>query len=203
MTDNHRMAIAIEAAKQLRLHITYLVAGENLTLSDADRQTIADSFEGETTLDTELENAVKSEDDDLILVLGIKQRIEELKGRLDRIEKRIEARRGLIEQAMITAGWPKKETPLGTVSLKPNPPSVEIDDESAVPTQFFKRQDPVLDKATLRAILTARHKAIEEAKKLPSDVARAAKLANIEQEQPPIPGCHLNVGAQSLTIRRK
>jgi hypothetical protein len=197
--DNRQLNIAIEAAKQLRMHISALVTGD----SEDDQQTREDSFEGETTLDVELERAILAEDNDVVLKLGIEVRQAELKGRLDRIEKRIEARRGLIEQAMIVAGWKKKETPLGTVSLKDNPPSVEIVEESSVPTQFFKRADPTLDKAGIRKVLLERHKAIEEAKKIEDDDRRAAALRRAEETNPEIPGCQLNAGTQSLTIRRK
>lgn len=194
---------AIEAAKQLRLHIAFLVAGENAELSDDDKQTLQDTFDGETTLEVELERAVAAEDDDYVLVAGIKQRQTELKDRLARIEKRIESRRGLIEQAMTIAGWEKRETPLGTVSLKANPPSVEIDQENEIPTQFWKRQDPTLDKASLRSILIERHKAMEAAKKIKDAAQRAAVLARAENEHPPIPGCHLVTDQTSLAIRRK
>lgn len=199
---------AIEAAKQLRLHIAFLVAGdkaaaENTELTEDDRRTIQDSFDGETSLEVEIERAVAAEDDDYILVSGIEKRQAELKDRKARIEKRIESRRGLIEQAMTIAGWEKRETPLGTVSLKANPPSVEIDQENEIPTQFWKRQDPTLDKASLRSILIERHKAMEAAKKIKNAEQRAAVLAKAENEHPPIPGCHLETSHTSLTIRRK
>lgn len=152
---------AVEAARRLRLHIAALVVGDGAPLSDDDLLAIQDTFDGETTLEEEIEAAVLAEDDDYLLVVGIKRRQAELKERLDRIERRIEARRGLIEQAMVVAGWPKRETPLGTVSISKTPPRVEIDAEHDIPTQFFKRPDPVLDKASIKSILMERHKAIQ------------------------------------------
>jgi hypothetical protein len=191
---------AIEAAQTLRLEIAKLVRVE---LTEDDVRAIQDSFDGETTLDAELERALEAEDDDKILIDGIKGRVEDLRGRLERINKRVEARRGLIEQAMSIAGWPRHETPLGTISLAKAPAKVEIDEESDIPSQFFKRQDPVLDKAGLGKVLKERHKAVEAANKLTDQAQRDAKLKEIDREFPPIAGVHLKTDGVQLTIRRK
>ncbi len=190
-SDLHK---AIEAAKSLRLDLARLVHG--------DEQLLADTFEGETTLDAEIRSAVLSIEEDEILVTGIKARETELKNRRLRLEKRIEATRGLIEQAMTVAKWPNLEMDIGTVSLGKAAPRLEIDDESAIPSQFWKRGDPTLDKAGLTKVLRERQKAKENILKTTSPEARAAAWAKLDEEMPSIPGVHMETSGVSLTIRR-
>lgn len=191
-TDLHR---SIEAAKSLRLELSRMIAGE-------DEQALADTFDGETTLDAEIRQAVLSIEEDEIFISGCKARETELKARRARLEKRVEATRGLIEQAMTVANWPKLEMDIGTVSIGKAAPRIEIDNESEVPTQFWKRQDPVLDKAGLGKTLRERQKALDAIAKLKTVEERAAALAALETEMPAIPGCHLETAGVSLTIRR-
>jgi hypothetical protein len=191
---------SIEAAKSLRLELARMLSpnGEEMTLDDL--RTLQDSFDGETTLDAEIRNAVLAIEEDEIFVRGIKAREAELKERRGRLERRIEATRGLIEQAMTIAKWPKHEMDIGTVSLGKSAPRVEIDEESQVPSQFFKRADPTLDKAGLGKVLKERQKKMDEIAKLKRDEQEAA-LRVLETEMPAIPGCHLEIGT-TLTIRR-
>ncbi|WP_441235628.1 siphovirus Gp157 family protein [Bradyrhizobium sp. 930_D9_N1_4] len=172
-----------------------MIAGE-------DEQALADTFAGETTLDAEIRAAVLTIEEDEIFINGIKARETELKARRSRLEKRVEATRGLIEQAMTVANWPRLEMDIGTVSVGKAAPRIEIDNESEVPTQFWKRQDPVLDKAGLGKTLRERQKALDAIAKLKTAEERAAALAALETEMPAIPGCHLETAGVSLTIRR-
>jgi hypothetical protein len=190
--DLHR---SIEAAKSLRLDLGRL-------LHDEDEQALNDTFEGETTLDKEIRQAVLSIEEDEIFITGCKARETELKARRFRLEKRIEATRGLIEQAMTVANWPTLELDIGTVSLGKAAPRIEIDEESSIPTQFWKRQDPVLDRAGLGKVLRERQKAIDAIAKLKTVEERAAATKKLEEEMPSIPGCHLETAGVSLTIRR-
>jgi hypothetical protein len=196
-TDLHR---SIEAAKSLRLELSRLLAGENGEVED--QQALADTFDGETTLDAEIRAAVLAIEEDEIFITGCKAREAELKARRARLEKRVEATRGLIEQAMTIANWPKLEMDIGTVSVGKAAPRIEIDSESDIPTQFWKRQDPVLDKAGLGKTLRERQKALDAIAKLKTPQERAAALAALETEMPAIPGCHLETSGVSLTIRR-
>jgi hypothetical protein len=192
MTDDlHR---AIEAAKSLRLDIARLVQG--------DEQALADTFDGETTLDAEIRAAVLLIEEDEIFVTGIKARETELKNRRLRFEKRIEATRGLIEQAMILAQWPNLEMDIGTVSLGKAAPRLEIDDESTIPTQFWKRNDPTLDKAGLTKAMRERQKALEGVARIKKIEDRVLAEAVIDDEMPVIPGVHMETSGVSLTIRR-
>lgn len=193
---------AIEAAKSLRLELARMVSGQDGEMSPDDLQTLQDSFDGETTLDTEIRNAVLAIEEDEIFVRGIKAREAELKDRRGRLEKRIEAARGLIEQAMTIAQWPKHEMDIGTVTLGKAKPRLEIDEESEIPSQFWKRKDPDLDKAGLLKVLNERQKAMDAANSLKDEDARAAARLRVNEEMPSVPGCHLETGGHVLTIRR-
>jgi len=182
----------VEAAKELRLQIAILVAGDlaagaGVELSDDDKRTIQDTFEGETSLDVELESAVQAEDDDKIMIEGIEKRLEDLKARQARIKKRIDARRGLIEQAMAVAGWTKKELALGTLSIGKGSLKVEVDDESIIPTQFWKRAEPTLSKTDLGAALREHQKKVDAALKIKSVETRAEALMELTSALPQDP----------------
>lgn len=191
-TDLHR---SIEAAKSLRLDLARLLHGD-------DEHALNDTFDGETTLDAEIRQAVLSIEEDDIFITGLKARETELKARRSRLEKRIEATRGLIEQAMTVANWATLEMDIGTVSIGKAAPRIEIDQESEIPTQFWKRNDPTLDKAGLGKTLRERQKAVDAVLKLKDVDDRAAALFRLELEMPAIPGCHLETSGVSLTIRR-
>lgn len=200
--DLHR---AIEAAKSLRLELARILmtGGDPDAEVDADTlQTLQDTFDGETTLEGAIREAVLMIDEDEIFIAGIKAREETLKARRQRLEKRIEATRGLIEQAMTVANWDKHEMDIGTVSIGKVAPRVEIDEESEIPVGFWKPQDPTLDKKALGDALKARQKKLDEIAKLKTPEEREAALTALNSETPPIPGCHLEIGGTTLKIRR-
>lgn len=193
--DPRSLQKALEAAKLLRRNVAAL-AGE-------DEQAIQDTFDGETTLDVEIRAAILANDEDQIAVDGIKAREAELRERRRRAENRIEARRGFIEQAMAIAGWEAHKADIATVTLGKAKPRLEVDDESEIPTQFWKRAEPTLDNAGLLSILTERWRALREAETIADPAVKAARLKAIDEIHPPIPGCHLATEGYSLTIRRK
>lgn len=201
MNNSDSLARSIEAAKLLRLELARMIAGQDGEMTEDDLQTLRDSFDGETTLDREIRNAVLAIEEDEIFIRGCKAREVELKERRSRLEKRVETTRGLIEQAMTVAEWSKHEMDIGTVSLSKSQPRVEIDQESEIPSQFWKRSDPTLDKAGLGKVLKERQKKIDEIGKLDREKQSAA-LAKLDVEMPPIPGCHLETCGRTLTIRR-
>ncbi len=199
----HALHRSIDAAIALRQELSKLVVGEaSGDLTPDDLLTLQDTFDGQTTLDAEIRRAVLAIEEDEILIGGIKARETELKNRRLRIEKRIEATRGLIEQAMTIAEWSKHEMDIGTVALAKAAPRLEIEDESQIPSQFWKPADPTLDKAGLKKVLTERHKAFNAAKKIEDGSERAAAFRKVQQEFPSIDGVRLETDGVSLTIRR-
>jgi len=197
-----------EKAKDLMRGIRALVVGEG-EASAEDEEVIADTFEGETTLDDALEAAFKAIDEDQIIVDGIAAREAELGERKARAKKRIELMRALIDQAMISAGVPKIALPIGTASLRENKDELVIDDEAIIPSEYFRQKDPEIDKKPLREAIEKRNAEraaeIEKAQKIANgDEAMLASLvAEINARLPWIPGAHLEPQAKSVTLRRK
>lgn len=83
---------------------------------------------------------------------------------IEREEKRLNARKKMLlanadrlksylEGAMIATGKKKFKTALFGFSVGRNAPSVVVDDEKAIPKEFWKAQDPKLDKVALKEFL--------------------------------------------------
>ena len=205
MSNDQSPARKLEAAKQLRANIAALVAADDNggTLSPEDAQTIQDTFDGATTLDAEVRDVLVRMREDTIIVTGCKAEIENLKARKERCEKRIENLRGFVEQAMAIAEWPKLELDIATVYAGKEAARVVVTEESEIPSQFFKRQDPVLDKAGLNRVALERHKALTAAFSIADESERKARIERIDQEMPAIPGVTVETGGVKLNIRNK
>ncbi len=118
-----------------------------------DADAIGMTVESETNLQEAMHAALKRLAELNGLMNGIVGMIANLKDRGERLEKQRDTIRELLCVAMETAGQKKLETPLGTVSLRSVPPKAEIIDEAAIPSRFWKPQDPKLDrKAVLDAL---------------------------------------------------
>ena len=140
MNDQHRLHNEINAATAIKDSI--------LKLTDDD-DVIRDTLEGETSLHELIGAVLESIDDDQLIVDGCKSRVKDLTERKQRIDKRISAKKTMIEQAMIIAELPSIETPVATASIKKVPPKVIISEEAEIPTDYWKSPDPVLDKKAL------------------------------------------------------
>lgn len=143
---------------------------------DDDAELVADSIEGETGLREAIQQALDDIDDNDVLILGLKAKETQFKERREIIEARNERLRALIEQALVVADEDALRLPAATLSLRKARPSVIVDSEADVPSEFFSPQPPKLDKDALRMAL---------------DAGRA------------VPGVHLSNGGRSLSVRRK
>ncbi|WP_158085673.1 siphovirus Gp157 family protein [Henriciella aquimarina] len=165
------IARQIEAAKALKAALG----------ADAeDAELLHDMIEGETDLFEMIDGVVDAIGQDKELLEGIAAREKDLRDRKERIKYRMEGRKAKIEQAMIILGDRKLERPEVTLSLSKRADKLVIENESDVPTQFFKRQDPVLDKKGLTAALKA-----------------------LTETDEPIPGARLEPSPDTLSIRSK
>jgi hypothetical protein len=143
-TDNPKLnpAKAIEAARQLKESIRAMLASEAEELTADDQEVARDTFDGATTLDAEIREAALMVQRNKAFSAGCAVEMANLQKRKQRFEARIESLRGFIAQAMTIAGWKKHECDVATFSLKDAQPSIIVDQESEIPSQFFKRQDP-------------------------------------------------------------
>lgn len=139
MTDvRHDIHQEVRAAKVLRANLADLIGD--------DDEALRDTLEGETSLHELIEAAINDISKDLAFIAGLKEHIAQLTERKSRLEDRVTSFRQSILTAMEMAVIQKKETPLATLSRKALPPSAVITDEALIPAEFWKAQDPVLDK---------------------------------------------------------
>ncbi len=143
---------------------------------DDDADLVLDTVEGETGFLEAIDQALVEIDACAVIVMGCKAVASDINDRSKRAEGRIEKVRAAIEQALSIADVSEKIVrPTATLTMRKIKPGLVIDDESQIPTRFFVLPPPKLDKATLK-------------------VAAAATG---------IPGCHMDNGSVSLTVRRK
>lgn len=141
---------------------------------EGDETLLMDGIEGETSLLEAIDRLLLAIAEAAGLAKGSHDAAQTLAARAARFEKRVEAARGVIEQALVIAELDKLERPTATLSLVRRPPKVEIGEEADIPAEFWKLGDPKLDRKALLAALKA---------------GRA------------VPGACLSNSAPSLTIR--
>lgn len=82
------------------------------------------TLESETSFDDLLTNIVRRIEDTKALVIGTKDRFEELKARKDRFERRVDSLRNLCFKLMSAAELAKRELPEATLSLRAGQPQL-------------------------------------------------------------------------------
>ena len=117
---------------------------------DIDEDTLADTLEGETNLNTMLAEVIRTGLDDEDMVVAINGRIATMKERALRLNDRANKKRDLVLHVMERAGIKKLTEPDMTVSLRASPPHVTITDETIIPEIYWLPQAPKLDKAALK-----------------------------------------------------
>ena len=84
---------------------------------------------------------------------GLKSRIGEMQGRLERLEDRSSKRRQIARDVMEEIDLKKIVAPDFTVSIRPGSPALVVVDESAIPGTFFEPREPRLNRQALLAEL--------------------------------------------------
>lgn len=135
---------------------------ENLKVSHPeileDDETWLLSLESETKVEELLTQIVRQIEDTKALVVGTKDRFEELKARKDRFENRVEALRSLAFKLMEAAELPKLELPEATLSIRSVAPSIVITDEENLPDiacKFERKPDKTKIKELMASGLVA------------------------------------------------
>lgn len=156
-----------------------------------------DLAEGQTSAMEIIDALVLADGLDTELCAGAKAAKKVIDDRAKRFEARIERRRVIIERFLIIMEQKKLERPAATISLANRKLTVEVTDESALPSEYFTTPAPAIDKKKLNeavaAIMAKRDAEIEAAKR---------------EERPPIlpalpDGVAIGNGGCTLTIRRK
>lgn len=137
----------------------YELTGQYLQLldmaEDSDPEVFADTLEG---LDGEIEEkadnyakVIKILEGDVNSIDSEIKRLQERKKSISANVKRIKSN---LENIMRVTGKTKFKTLLFSFGIQKNPASVSILDETNIPEEFWKPQDPVLDKTKLKDYLT-------------------------------------------------
>jgi hypothetical protein len=138
-----------EAARALLENLGVILADDDS--DDVRFNTVA----GETALVECIGEAVHRLNEIEALHEGIEDLRDRLTTRLARLDRKSELIRTALASAIEATGLKKIELPAATISLKAVPPSVQVISEADIPPQYWKPQDPKLDR---RALLEALRK---------------------------------------------
>ena len=114
-----------------------------------DEQTLADTVEGLTDLHEIVIAIIRSALADEALVTGLKCRIADMQGRLDRLQDRASKRRQIAKDVMVELDLKKITAPDFSVSIRPGLPSLMVIDEAAVPSIYWQPTAPRLKRQEL------------------------------------------------------
>ena len=131
--------------------ITYRAFRDRIRAEDPqiDEQTLADTVEGLTDLHEIVTAIIRSALADEALATGLKSRIAEMQGRLDRLQDRASKRRQIAKDVMVELDLKKITAPDFTVSIRPGMPYLQVLDEAAVPSVYWQPVAPRLNRQGL------------------------------------------------------
>ncbi len=131
--------------------ITYRSIRDRIRAEDPqlDEQTLADTVEGLTDLHEIVAAIIRSALADEALILGLKCRIGDMQGRLDRLQDRASKRRQIAKDVMIELDLKKITAPDFSVSIRPGMPALQVLDEAAVPSIYWQPSAPRLKRQEL------------------------------------------------------
>jgi hypothetical protein len=120
---------------------------------ETDDETLQDTLEGITDLHEMIAAVIRSALVDEALQAGLRTRLEEMRRRQERLEKRSAKKRQLALEAMCEVGLKKLEQPDFTASARSGIPSLIVVSEASVPEAYWVPQPPKLDRQALLADL--------------------------------------------------
>lgn len=146
----------------------YQMAAAQLADMDLDDQCVQDTLESLSgDLQQKCTNVAKFLLNTESAAANIEAAATVMLNRAAAIRKRAERVREYLKTSMDRCGIDKIECPYFVLTIKKNPPKVEVYDEGAIPSAYWKEQPPppaVLDKALIKQVLTVGTKKIEGAR---------------------------------------
>ena len=114
-----------------------------------DEQTLADTVEGLTDVHEIISAIIRAALADEALVMGLKCRISDMQGRLDRLAERAAKRRQIAKDAMVELDLKKITAPDFSASVRPGMPALVVLNEDAVPKTYWDPGEPRLRRQIL------------------------------------------------------
>jgi hypothetical protein len=116
---------------------------------DLDEETLVDTLEGITDLHEMIAAVIRSALVDEALSAGLRERFNDMKERLVRLEERGAKKRQLALDAMNEVGLGKLQQPDFTASTRPGSPSLVVTAEDEIPSPYWIPQPPKIDRQSL------------------------------------------------------
>lgn len=135
--------------------IHYRAVRERIRAQDPeiDERTLTDTVEGLTDLNEIVTAIIRSALEDEALATGLKGRIEDMQGRLDRLQDRASKRRQIARDVMLELDLKKLTAPDFTASIRAGTPSLMVIDEAAIPSIYWEPREPRLNRQELASEL--------------------------------------------------
>jgi hypothetical protein len=114
-----------------------------------DEQTLADTVDGLTNLHEVLGAIIRAALADEALARGLKCRLSDMQGRLDRLQERAAKRRRIARDVMVKLDLKKLVAPDFSASIRDGMPSLAVLDQDAVPKIYWEPSEPRLKRQIL------------------------------------------------------
>ena len=122
---------------------------------EIDEETLADTVEGLTDVHEVLAVIIRAALIDEAYASGLKERIEQMEARMRRLDERAARKRQIARDAMVENDIKKIADPEFTVSVRSGTPALVVIDEALIPSDFWVRREPRLNRQGLLSELKA------------------------------------------------
>ena len=130
---------------------TYRTLRDRIRAQDPqiDEHTLADTVEGLTDVHEILAAIVRAALADEALATGLKYRLSDMQGRLDRLQERAAKRRQIAKDVMVELDLKRITAPDFSASIRPGMPALVVLNEDAVPSIYWQPSEPRLKRQEL------------------------------------------------------
>lgn len=131
--------------------IRYTAIRDRLKAEDPaiDEQTLADTLEGLTDTHEVLGAIIRAALADEALAAGLKCRLSDMQGRLERLQDRAAKRRAIAKDVMVELDLKTLNAPDFTASIREGIPNLVVLNEDAVPSIYWAPGEPKLKRSIL------------------------------------------------------